>query len=49
MAILGNSSDADTEISDSASKVMHEAEEAYDKEDEEMLIRLIKVRKNLWT
>ena len=49
MAILGNSSDAGTEISDSASKVMHEAEEAYDKEDEEMLIRLIKVRKNLWT
>lgn len=27
----------------------HELEEAYDKEDEEMLIRLIKVRRALWT
>jgi hypothetical protein len=27
----------------------HKIEEAYDKEDEEMLIRLIKIRKSLWT
>ena len=27
----------------------HEIEEAYEREDEEMMIRLIKVRKALWT
>ena len=27
----------------------HEIEEAYDREDEEMMIRLIKVRRSLWT
>lgn len=28
---------------------MHKMEEAYEKEDEEMMIRLIKVRRALWT
>ncbi len=28
---------------------LHEIEEMYDKEDEEMLIRLIKIRRSLWT
>ena len=32
-----------------AHKLLHEIEEAYEKEDEEMMIRLIKVRHGLWT
>lgn len=41
--------DDDKLISDSASKAMHDAEEEYNKEDEEMLIRLVKIRNGLWT
>lgn len=37
------------EIGNSASKAMYDAEEQYDKEDEEMLIRLVKIRKGMWT
>lgn len=37
------------EFGDKALKKTHEIEEAYDKEDEEMLIRLIKIRNSLWT
>jgi hypothetical protein len=36
-------------LGDSALKKTHEIEEAYEKEDEEMLIRLIKIRNSLWT
>ena len=32
-----------------SSKLLSEIEEAYDKEDEEMMIRLIKVKNSLWT
>ena len=34
---------------DAAHKLLREIEEAYEKEDEEMMIRLIKVRHGLWT
>lgn len=34
---------------DAAHKLLHEIEEQYEKEDEEMMIRLIKVRHGLWT
>lgn len=36
-------------LGDAALKKTQEIEEAYEKEDEEMLIRLIKVRNSLWT
>jgi hypothetical protein len=34
---------------DKAHKLLYEIEDAYEKEDTEMLVRLIKVRKSLWT
>lgn len=34
---------------DKAHKLLHKIEAAYEKEDEEMLIRLIKIRHSLWT
>ncbi len=37
------------EMSKTALEKSHEIEEAYDREDEEMMIRLIRVRKSLWT
>jgi hypothetical protein len=37
------------EFGDQALKKSHEIEEAYEKEDEEMMIRLIKIRNSLWT
>jgi hypothetical protein len=36
-------------ISDAAHTKLREIEEAYEKEDEEMMIRLIKIRQSLWT
>jgi hypothetical protein len=36
-------------MSKDAHKKLNKMEAAYDKEDEEMLIKLIKIRKNLWT
>ena len=36
-------------MSDAAHKKLREIEEAYEKEDEEMMIRLIKIRQSLWT
>ena len=30
-------------------KLCNDAEENYDKEDEQMLIKLVKIRKSLWT
>jgi hypothetical protein len=37
------------EMCDTAHKKLQEIEEAYKKEDEEMMIRLIKIRESLWT
>jgi hypothetical protein len=37
------------EMSDRTHKLLQEIEEAYEKEEEEMMIRLIKVRHGLWT
>ena len=44
----GKDSD-DKKASDKAHKLLQEIEAAYEKEDEEMLIRLIKIRDSLWT
>ena len=49
---LSWSSDKSPELramSDAAHKKLREIEEAYEKEDEEMMIRLIKIRQSLWT
>jgi hypothetical protein len=49
---LSFSSDKSPELkkmSDKAMKLLDKIERSYEKEDEEMLIRLIKVRKGLWT
>jgi hypothetical protein len=37
------------EMSDKSHKLLQEIEAAYTKEDEEMMIRLIKIRDGLWT
>ena len=45
-------SDRDTaskKAGDKAMKLLHKIEKAYEKEDTEMMIRLIKIRNNLWT
>lgn len=39
----------DTAISQASLNKLHEIEQAYEAEDEEMLIRLIRVRRHLWT
>jgi hypothetical protein len=45
-----NSKDAeDKKASDKAHKLLTKIEKAYAKEDEEMMIRLIKIRESLWT
>jgi hypothetical protein len=36
-------------LGDAALIKSHEIEQAYDAEDEEMMIRLIKIRNGLWT
>jgi hypothetical protein len=41
--------DVDRENSNKAHKQLGEIEAAYEKEDEEMMIRLIRIRKGLWT
>lgn len=41
--------DADKAASDKALTLMTEIEQAYEKEDEEMMIRLIRIRHALWT
>jgi hypothetical protein len=41
--------DKDREATTAMLKLCHEIEEQYETEDEEMLIRLIKVRRSLWT
>ena len=47
-SLTGKDSD-DKKASDKAHKRLQEIETAYEKEDEEMLIRLIKIRDSLWT
>ena len=47
-SLNGKDSD-DKKASDKAHKLLQEIEAAYEKEDEEMLIRLIKIRDSLWT
>ena len=47
-SLNGRDSD-DKKASDKAHKRLQEIETAYEKEDEEMLIRLIKIRDSLWT
>ena len=39
----------DKQSSDKAHKLLQEIEAAYEKEDEEMMIRIIKIRNSLWT
>lgn len=46
---LDAKSPEEEEMRDAALKKTREIEEAYEKEDEEMLIRLIKIRNSLWT
>ena len=48
-SLLSNKSDEDRKESKACSDRLREIEEAYDKEDEEMMIRLIKIRRHLWT
>ena len=45
----GKKTPALEKMSKVALKKLHKMEEAYDKEDEDMMIRLIKVRRGLWT
>jgi hypothetical protein len=47
-SLNGRDSD-DKQSSDKAHKLMQEIEAAYEKEDEEMMIRIIKIRNSLWT
>jgi hypothetical protein len=48
--IMSNDRSAEQEAeSDTAHKKLREIEESYEREDEDMLIRLIKIRRSLWT
>jgi hypothetical protein len=46
---LNSKDPADRKASDKAHKLLQKIEAAYEKEDEEMMIRLIKIRNSLWT
>jgi hypothetical protein len=46
---LNSKDPADRKASDKAHKLLTKIEKAYEKEDEEMMIRLIKIRESLWT
>jgi hypothetical protein len=46
---LNSKDPEDRKASDKAHKLLTKIEKAYEKEDEEMMIRLIKVRRSLWT
>lgn len=48
-ASLNSKDPEDRKDSDKAHKLLQKIEKAYAKEDEEMMIRLIKIRENLWT
>jgi hypothetical protein len=49
LASWGKGNKEEKKMSDRARKIMHKMEADYEKEDEEMMIRLIKVRNGLWT
>lgn len=49
MSSLNTKDPAERRASDKASKLLHKIEAAYEKEDTEMMIRLIKIRDALWT
>ena len=46
---LNSKDPEDRKASDKAHKLLSKIEKAYEKEDEEMMIRLIKIRESLWT
>ena len=46
---IGRKKDENPELYESVNKAYNDAEEMYEKEDEKMLIQLIKLRKYLWT
>ena len=46
---LNSKDPADRKVSDKAHKLLQKIEAAYEKEDEAMMIRLIKARDSLWT
>lgn len=49
MASLNNKDAEDRKASNKAHKLLRKIEAAYEKEDEAMMIRLIKIRESLWT
>ena len=49
MASLNSKDPADRKASDKAHKLLQKIEAQYEKEDEQMMIRLIKIRGSLWT
>ena len=49
LASLNSKDPEDRKASDKAHKLLQKIEAAYEKEDEEMMIRLIKIRQSLWT
>jgi len=49
MSSLNSKDPEDKKASDKAHKLLDKIEKAYEKEDTEMLIRLIKARNSLWT
>jgi hypothetical protein len=46
---LNSKDPEDRKASDKAHKLLQKIEKAYEKEDEAMMIRLIKIRQSLWT
>jgi len=46
---LNSKDPEDKKASDKSHKLLNKIEKAYEKEDEEMMIRLIKIRQSLWT
>ena len=49
MSSLNSKDPEDRKASDRAHKLLRKIEAAYEKEDEQMMIRLIKIRQSLWT
>jgi hypothetical protein len=49
MSRMNDKTPAEKKATTKALKVLHKLEEAYEKEDEDMMIRLIKIRSGLWT
>ncbi len=46
---MEDKSEEEKEMSNTAHSKLREIEAAYEKEDEDMMIRLIKIRESLWT